>query len=190
MSASRAFATPARLLSLAMTLVLIGGCETLGLSSSEDYKDTRPTDNVRRGTVDYSQGSVLSNKGGFTLFGGGDEPGSRVENTGLGVNGYLWRASLDTISFMPIASADPFGGVITTDWFSPAGNGDDRVKLNVFILDRDLRADGVKVSVFRQSRDRSGNWIDAAPAPATASQLEETILTRARQLRMAQRDNH
>lgn len=103
---------------------------------------------------------------------------------GIGVNAYLWRASLDTTSFMPLASADPFGGVIITDWHSPPETPDERFKITVYILDRQLRADGIKVSVFRQQRSPSNAWADAAVAIDTAAKLENAILTRARQLRM------
>ena len=101
------------------------------------------------------------------------------DGVGLGVNAYLWRATLETINFMPIASADPFGGIITTDWYAAPGAPNERIKLNVFILDRDLRADGVRVTVFRQTKGVEGSWVDAAVAPATGSSLEETILTKA-----------
>src|SRR5208282_4781239 len=109
------------------------------------------------------------------------------ESGGIGVNGYLWRASLDTVSFMPIASADPFGGVIITDWYSPPETPTERTKLNVFIRGRDLRADGVKVSVFRQTRDSNGTWVDASVTPSISGSLENAILTKARQIRMAQK---
>lgn len=134
----------------------------------------------------YKNGSLVSDKGGFTLFGGDEK--KKSENTGIGVNGFLWRASLDTISFMPITSADPFGGTILTDWYSAPGAPDERTKVNVLIRDRELTADGVKVSVFRQTRSgKTGAWVDAAVAPGTATALENAILNRARQIRMAQK---
>jgi len=105
------------------------------------------------------------------------------EETGLGVNSYLWRASLDTISFMPIASADPFGGVIITDWYSPPQSSQERLKVNIFILDRQLRSDGLKVSIFRQEKDSSGQWVDRSVNPQTLIDLENAILTRARHFR-------
>jgi hypothetical protein len=95
----------------------------------------------------------------------------------------LWSASLDTISFMPITSADPFGGVIITDWYTPAETPNERFKMNVYILGRELRADGIKASVFRQRQDATGNWADAAVEPRTATDVENAILTRARQIR-------
>ncbi|MGE0745069.1 MAG: DUF3576 domain-containing protein [Rhodospirillales bacterium] len=105
---------------------------------------------------------------------------------GVAVNSYLWRASLDTIAFMPLASADPFGGVIITDWFTPPEAPSERFKMNVYILDRDLRADAIKVTVFRQARDGgTGSWVDAGVKPDTATNLENQILSRARELRMA-----
>ncbi|MGE4280943.1 MAG: DUF3576 domain-containing protein, partial [Magnetospirillum sp.] len=94
------------------------------------------------------------------------------------------RASLDTLGFMPIATADAFGGTIITDWYSLAESPNERFKLNVFILDRALRADGVKVSVFKQVRDSTGQWVDYRVEPKMATDLENAILTRARQLRI------
>jgi hypothetical protein len=103
----------------------------------------------------------------------------------IGVNSFLWRATLDTLSFMPLESADPFGGVIITDWHANATQPNERFKASVFILDTRLRADGVKVSIFRQTRGADGAWVDAATDPDTALQIENAILTRARQLRIA-----
>jgi len=133
----------------------------------------------------YKYGSLSGDDGGLKLFGDNEK---KKNYNGLGVNGYLWRASLDTISFMPIASADPFGGVIITDWYTSPNAPTERLKLNIFILDRDLRADGVKVTVFKQIRDFKNNvWKDIKTAKTTASSLEETILTRARQLKLAKK---
>ncbi len=103
---------------------------------------------------------------------------------GIGVNAFLWRASLDTIDFMPLVSADPFGGVIITEWYQPPSATDERLKLNVYITATQLRADAIKVAVFRQTLDGRGAWQDAAVDPATARELEDTILTRARELRI------
>ncbi|HYD30566.1 MAG TPA: DUF3576 domain-containing protein [Azospirillaceae bacterium] len=133
----------------------------------------------------YESGSVLGGEGGFSLF-GGNKKKKDEDASGIGVNSFLWRASLDTLAFMPIASADPFGGVILTDWYSPPNAPNERFKVNLYILDRQLRADGVRVSVFRQARD-GGQWHDSGVSPETAAQLEDTILTRARQLNIAQR---
>lgn len=102
----------------------------------------------------------------------------------VGVNSYLWHASLDTLSFMPLASADPFGGVIITDWYSSPTGPNERMKVTIYILDRRLRADGIKIAVFRQSRSNEG-WVDAAVNPDTATKLEDAILMRARELRLA-----
>ena len=102
----------------------------------------------------------------------------------LGVNSYLWHASLDTLSFLPLQSADPFGGVIISEWYVAPTAPDERLKVTIYIMDRALRADALKVVVFRQVRN--GNvWQDAAPSPDTAHKLEDSILTRARELRLA-----
>jgi hypothetical protein len=102
--------------------------------------------------------------------------------TTIGVNSYLWRAALDTLSFAPMAQVDSNGGVIVTDWYANPNSPSDRVKLTVTILDRDLRADALRVAASRQVL-RSGQWIDAPVAAATVQKLEEIILTRARDLR-------
>jgi hypothetical protein len=112
------------------------------------------------------------------------DPGVEVK-TGAGVNSYLWRASLDTLSFMPLASADPFGGTIITDWYSAPETPNEQFKVTVYILDKELRADGVRVAVFRQQRDPAGQWANAGVPQDTATKLENAILTRARQLRVA-----
>jgi hypothetical protein len=115
---------------------------------------------------------------GATIVAGGN---SRLT---LGVNSYLWHATLDTLAFMPLSSADPFGGVVITDWYVAPNAPDERLKVTIYILDRALRADGLKVVVFRQTRS-AGNWSDAQPSPDTAHKLEDAILTRARELRLA-----
>jgi hypothetical protein len=96
----------------------------------------------------------------------------------------MWRASLDTISFMPLSSADPFGGVIITDWYAPPDSPSERFKMTIFILDRTLRADGLRVAVFSQQQSDQGVWIDSSINPSTATSLENKILERARQLRV------
>jgi hypothetical protein len=102
----------------------------------------------------------------------------------LGVNSYLWHATLDTLSFIPLSSADPFGGVVITDWYSAPEAPNERMKVTVYILDRNLRADGLKVAVFRQTKGADG-WADAQVAADTSTKLEDAILTRARELRLA-----
>ena len=103
----------------------------------------------------------------------------------IGVNGYLWRATLDTLAFMPLASADPYGGVIITDWYANPEAPNERLKVTVYILDARLRADGLNVAVFKQNKGADGQWIDAPSATQTETDLENAILTRARQLRLS-----
>jgi Domain of unknown function (DUF3576) len=111
--------------------------------------------------------------------------GRSTGEAGIGVNAFLWRATLDTLSFMPLADSDPFGGTYATEWYAIAEKPDERFKVQVYILDTRLRADGLAVQVFRQTRDGSG-WLDASVDSDTAIQIENSILTRARQLRIAQ----
>lgn len=102
--------------------------------------------------------------------------------TTIGINSYLWRASLDTLSFMPLVQTDSNGGVIVTDWYANPGNPGERVKVTVTILDQDLRADALRVAASRQVAQGSG-WVDAPVQAATVQKLEDIILTKARDLR-------
>ena len=106
------------------------------------------------------------------------------EETGsLGVNAYLWRATLDTRSFLPLASADPDGGVVITDWYANPSKADERLKATVYILDTRLRADGISAAVFRETLV-GGAWVPASVSPDTNIALENAILAKARQLRL------
>ncbi|HSQ95877.1 MAG TPA: DUF3576 domain-containing protein [Croceibacterium sp.] len=102
--------------------------------------------------------------------------------TSIGVNSYLWRASLETLSFMPLTQADSAGGVIVTDWYSNPSNPNERVKISVSILDKDLRADALRVVASREALV-NGNWVAAPVQAATVQKLEDIILTKARDLR-------
>jgi hypothetical protein len=109
-----------------------------------------------------------------------DLAASRV--TTIGVNAYLWRAALDTVSFMPLVQTDSAGGVIVTDWYVNPNTPSERMKLTVSILDQDLRADALRVAASRQMLT-AGQWVDAPVQAATVQKLEGIILTRARDLR-------
>ena len=111
----------------------------------------------------------------------GTEAPARV--TTIGVNAYLWRATLDTLSFLPLASADPYGGVVITDWYANPSKADERLKATVYILDTRLRADGISAAVFRETLV-GGAWVPASVSPDTNIALENAILAKARQLRL------
>ncbi len=104
--------------------------------------------------------------------------------TSIGVNTYLWRAAIDTLSFAPLVTADSNGGVIVTDWYANPQAPNERVKVSVFILDQDLRADALRVAALREV-NRNGQWVTAPVQAATVQKLEDIILTRARDLRRA-----
>lgn len=120
------------------------------------------------------------------VIGGSKESGSEAGNNPLGVNSFLWRATLDTLAFMPLASADPFGGVILTDWYEDPKAPGERFKVNALILDRQLRADSINIKVFRQKRNPQGQWVDDAVDSGIGRKMEDAVLTRARELRVAQ----
>lgn len=164
-------------------LLALSGCSSPGDGETQTYF---PEKN-QYGTYDPAPTSArqgVFGGNGLDIFGSGSKKKQDEGGGGIGVNSFLWRATLDTISFMPLASADPFGGVIITDWYTPQQTPDERLKLTVYILDRSLRADALRVSVFRQVRQNDA-WVDQAAAPNTAINMEDAILQRARELRMA-----
>jgi hypothetical protein len=117
--------------------------------------------------------------------GGRDQPTSQLQSAQIntiGVNAYLWRAALETVSFAPLLQADSAGGVIVTDWYANPSNPNERVKMTVTILDQDLRADALRVAAIRQVTEGNG-WVDAPVQAATVQKLEDIILTKARDLR-------
>lgn len=180
--------------SLRFVLRLAGVCVLAGLLAACG-SNLAPGDNVRAperdpqnpsGAPDYGpQGErdSIFGPGGLQLF-GNDRTREETGGGGIGVNSFLWRASLDTIAFMPLSSADPFGGVIITDWYTPPETPSERFKINAYILSRSLRADGIKVTVFKQRRQET-EWQDTPVEETVAVDLENAILTRARELRMA-----
>ena len=163
---------PAAVLALVLVVAACGGRE----ATEEELMTSREARKARIGKL-FGEDAFVFGPGDR----GSDESAAGV---GIAVNGYLWRASLDTMSFMPLTSADPFGGVIVTDWYVPPESRNERFKVQIYILDRQLRADGLRVTVFRQVSGGYGDWIDAEVKPETMAELENAILTRARQLRI------
>lgn len=161
-----------------MALLALTACS--GAKVENEYPDRSKEDL-------YRYGSLAGGEGGISVL-GGKRDRNAGENSGIGVNSFLWRATLDTVSFMPLASADPFGGVILTEWYSAPTSPNERTKVQVYVLSRELRADSIKAAVFRQVADGRGNWKDAPVAADSATKLEDAILTRARQVRQANLD--
>jgi hypothetical protein len=162
----------ARVTASLLACLLIVACGQGRYVENSEYNDP-----ARRGP---EQGSILGTGG---LFGSSTGRGNADQAGALGVNAFLWRGSLDTLSFMPLVSADPFGGVIITDWHAPPETPGERFKITVYILGRQLRSDGVRVSVFRQVQ-RGGQWMDVASSADMGPALEDKILVRARDLRI------
>jgi hypothetical protein len=164
--------------------MLVAGCSNMGdnfrVPDNSEYRDDSRRARVQ-GRLGGSDGIVIlgtdrSRQSGNAAAGAGDAGG------GIGVNAFLWRATLDTLSFMPLSSADPFGGVVITDWYSPPGAQNERFRATAYILGRTLRSDGVRVVVFRQEL-RGNNWVDVPVAASTGTEFEDQVLARARELR-------
>ena len=155
-------------------LAILAGCSK-GLDVKAEYPKSQ--EDERRDRL-----GKLTGEDGFQLFKGfsdDNEGGGSGTNVGIGINSYLWRATLDTLSFMPLDIADPFGGVVTTDWYEDADAKGERFKVSVLILDQKLHANALKVSVFKQNR-QNGEWRDDKPNGKLTIDLENKILTSAR----------
>jgi hypothetical protein len=178
-------ATSTRLIAILLAfagLPLLAGCASPDDGQTQTYYPEKgPSGTYNPAPGGQSQG--VFGPGGLNIIGGGNKKQDEGGAGGIGVNSYLWRATLDTMSFMPLVSADPFGGVIITDWYTPPQTPAERFKVTVYILDRALRADGLRVGVFRQVRQGDG-WVDQPAAQATAITMENAILQRAREFRM------
>ena len=163
---------PAILLALVLALAACGG-------TPATEEELMTTDEARKARV-----GELFGEDAFVFGPGERRDAESGSGGGMAVKGYLWRASLDTMSFMPLTSADPFGGVIVTDWYTPPESPNERFKVQIYILDRQLRADGLRVTIFRHVRGNYGDWVNAEVKQETRAELENAILTRARQLRI------
>ncbi|MES2728933.1 MAG: DUF3576 domain-containing protein [Pseudomonadota bacterium] len=166
---------------LVVVLMALSACSSL--PQGEAKYPTGARDQGGSGDA-YEEEASIFGKDGLDLFGRKKDE----SEVGIGVNTYLWRAALDTISFMPMASADPFGGVILTDWYQPDAERAERYKLNVLIHGRALQASALNVTALKQVRTNKG-WVDAPADAAMSRQIEDAILLRARQLRVASQDN-
>tara|TARA_X000000950_G_scaffold81462_1_gene102475 strand:- start:518 stop:1063 length:546 start_codon:yes stop_codon:yes gene_type:complete len=126
------------------------------------------------------QVSVLTGKAGGWVI--SDLGSKKKSTTSLPVNAIAWRAALDTASLLPLADVDTFAGTIVTEWYSLPNRADERIKLTIFVVGRELRSDSVSVRVHVQRRSANG-WSDTARDEAFARQIEDLILSRARELR-------
>jgi hypothetical protein len=170
--------SPRMVLAFLFCLPVLAGCG-----------QTRPN-NPEPNSPDYAgepgsgmgQYGNLTGEGSLLSFGGTKQPKPDAGGGALGVNAYLWRGALDTLSFMPLSSADPFSGVIITDWYSPPTTSGERFKATAYIMGRELRSDGVRVAIFRQVL-QNGQWIDVPISAMTVGEIENKVLARARQLR-------
>lgn len=171
---------------VAALAVLVASC---GGGDYSAKKDTAPPSGSQKGR--YDPDNSVFGEGGFSLgkladgnlFGrsSDDAAGSAAP-----VNRFLWQASLETLSFMPLASTDPFTGVIATDWSSTEAAPGERFKVTVYLSSPRLAATSVKVAVYRQVRDENGNWVQSVIDPETPRKIEDAILTKARQIRVAE----
>ena len=157
----------------ALAISLLASCSS-GIKGKANYpksKEEREVEKVGK----------LTGEDGIVLFGKRKSRSGATE--GINVNSYLWRATLDTVYFMPLISADPFGGTVLTDWYSENSDSNERYKVNIFIIGAELRTDALKVSVFKQVK-KNGKWENKTISEAMASEIEDKIFTRARQIKI------
>ena len=170
MSFIQRIAVPAGVVAGLLSLSACGGVQTAAPA----------VNNYETGTIGTS---AANSTGALLTIGQGISAGGGATSN-VQVNAFLWRATLDTLAFMPLASADPFGGVVITDWYSPPAAPNTRFKANAYILSKNLTASAIQVSVFEQAQ-QDGQWVDVQADPAIASGLENRILARAADLQAA-----
>lgn len=129
-------------------------------------------------------GGLLGKKGSISLFGKDKETSTQTTNIGMPVNPYLWKASLNTIDFMPLSSTDPFAGTIITDWYTAENSQGERCKLNIFINGKDLKTDNLKVSAFCQKLEND-QWVNMPSKPEENIRLENIILNEAKKIKLS-----
>lgn len=161
--------------------VVVPSCLVVGLLSLSACSGTK-TSEAKINNYNMDGWSDSAPAGTLFTLGKG-APNSGI-NSNIQVNAFLWRATLDTLSFMPMASADPFGGVVITDWYSPPSAPATRFKVNAYILSKTLTASAIQVSVFEQAI-QNGQWVDVQADPSIANGLENRILARAADLQAA-----
>ncbi len=171
---------------LAAVCVALAGCSSLpegdanrvNPATIDDDDRDQAQNNVRGNLSDMFGGVALSDN---VVYGNPNDDALQ----GAEVNRFLWRASLDTLSFLPIASTDPFTGVIATDWGATPASPEERFKVTAYVTDTRLTPQALRVAVFKETLDGEGRWRPGLAAPETARQIEDAILLRARQLRIA-----
>ena len=173
--------SPVRLLFIVIPCALLVNCSGDGPGTEREDTPDYPInpDDARK-----LRHGKLTGEGGLKLFGPDDSDEEGGGASPIGVNSFLWRATLDTLTFMPIASADPFGGVVLTDWYEDPKAPGERFKITALILDRNLRTDAIKITVHKQAKDANGEWRDQPVNKELGRKLEDAILTQARELRV------
>ncbi len=160
-----------------ISLVSLAACSGTGFEAVDnDYPKSR--DEVIADRVGKLTGE------GIVLIGGKRKPGNSATTDSINVNSYLWRATLDTVYSMPLNSADPFGGVIMTDWYQNSEGSRERYKLNIYIIGAELRSDAIRVKVFKQKLDGKGTWKDVEASSEMEAEIENRILLRAREIKV------
>ena len=129
-------------------------------------------------------GGLFGKKAGIGGTFGENKSNNAFSSIGMPINPYLWKGSLETISFMPLSSADPFGGIIITDWYSDGQTINERCKINIFIKGLELKTSNLKVNTFCQSFENN-RWIDLPTSASQSAQLENAILNKAKRIKLA-----
>lgn len=179
---------------LFFAMLMLAGCSSMGDTSNSGTQrserdfpiDSEDERRLRRSGRMTGDGLILFGGDGSEdkgIFGGGGEDASGGGGPSMAINPFLWRATLDSLSFMPLASTDPVGGVVLTDWYEDPEQPGERFKINALLEGRELRPDAIRISIFRQALDPvSHQWRDVPSSESVARNFEDIILTRAREL--------
>ena len=131
-------------------------------------------------------GGLFGKKAGIDILSTGGKNEQTYSSIGLPINPYLWKGALETINFMPLLSADPFSGIIITEWYTDNKNPNERCKLNIYIKGVELKTSNLKVNSFCQNLSETGSWIDKEINKTNNAQIENAILNKAKKIKLAQ----
>ena len=170
------------LFSLVAGLTACGGNQESGEKRESKVVTTETRESTGDGIVIIGKRKNQNQLSVARFFGGGDDYDTTSD---LNVNQHLWRASVSTLSKLPLKNVDPYSGIIETEWYTPAGGQNEQVRTSVFILGPQLRTENIRVSVFVRERGEAGGWSIRPGNPSTATKVENVILRAARRSRVA-----
>ena len=157
---------------LLITLFALSSCKTIESLPGGDARKNPPNPKLRvKKNLEEGRGFRLDNMMGGQAGKGGDFMFASANE--------LWRASLDTLDFMPLSSVNYSGGIIVTDWYSDGNNLDESVKISIRFLTNEVRTDALDIKVFYKKCNQVANCKIEQKTGSLVAELKKEILSKA-----------